>query len=101
MVKADRKTRMELRVTSEQKELFRRAALASGLNLTSYVIARMVNNAREDVARLQSITLTDRDRELVLSLLRNPPKPNKKMADLMSGRHAKSKSIGWNSDSRT
>ena len=92
---------MELRLSGELKRLFLRAASASGLNLSSYVIARLLPIAREDVAGERTIRLSARDRVLFLSLLRNPPGPNNKMVELMSGKHAESKGIRWSSASST
>jgi len=99
MVKTDKTERMELRLTKDQKNLFQEGAMASGLTITSYVIFNMTNIAKKDVERKNRLVLSDRDRELFLSLLRNPPKPNKKMVELMSGRYAESKGIRWSSDS--
>ncbi len=101
MVRTDKTERIELRLTREQKNLFHQGAAASGLTITSYVIANMTTIAQKDIERKNTLVLSGHDRELFLSLLRNPPKPNKKMVDLMSGRYAKSKGIRWTSDSTT
>jgi uncharacterized protein (DUF1778 family) len=56
-------SRIDLRVTQAQKELLEAAAHLRGISLSAYTIAER-----------EKLMLTERDRELFMSALENPPK---------------------------
>ena len=83
MVKSEKMDRIDLRVTRDQKEVLARAAVLSGLSMSSFLVAKGLNEAKKIVSKNESIVLTNRDRDLFYSLLKNPPKPNKNLVSLM------------------
>jgi uncharacterized protein (DUF1778 family) len=83
MAKTDKMDRIDLRVTRDQKEVLARAAVLSGLSMSSFLVAKGLNEAKKIVSKNESVVLTNRDRDLFYSLLKNPPKPNKNLVSLM------------------
>jgi uncharacterized protein (DUF1778 family) len=83
MVKTEKMDRIDLRVTRDQKEVLARAAVLSGLSMSSFLVAKALNEAKKIVSKNESIVLSNRDRDLFYSLLKNPPKPNKNLISLM------------------
>jgi uncharacterized protein (DUF1778 family) len=75
--------RIDLRVSSEQKELLERAASLQGLSLSAYLLSHGLKAAKAELETYQKLVLSDRDRELFLSLVTNPPKPNQSLKDAM------------------
>lgn len=70
---------MSLRIASEEKSLLMRAATLQHINLTEFVIRTVVSAAQEIIKQSEHIELTERDSLHVLSLLEEPPAPNKKL----------------------
>ena len=83
MVKTEKLDRIDLRVTRDQKEVLSRAAVLSGLSMSSFMVAKALDEAKKIVSKSESIVLSNRDRDLFYSLLKNPPKPNKNLVRLM------------------
>jgi uncharacterized protein (DUF1778 family) len=75
-----RSDRIELRTTPQEKALLARAAALEHLDLTSFVLRAAVPTAREVVARIEQVTLSERDTLRVLHLLEHPPRPSAKLA---------------------
>ncbi len=88
MVKTEKMDRIDLRVTREQKEVLARAAVLSGVSMSSFLVANALNEAKKIVSKNETIMLSNRDRDLFYSLLKNPPKPNKNLIRLMKN-HSK------------
>ncbi|MBW4495652.1 MAG: DUF1778 domain-containing protein [Oscillatoria princeps RMCB-10] len=76
-------SRIELRISPEQKELLEKAASLASLSLSSYMVYHCLEAAREDIKSHQSLILSDRDRDLFLSLMENPPEPNQALKSAM------------------
>jgi uncharacterized protein (DUF1778 family) len=74
-----RSDRIELRITPQEKALLARAAALEHLDLTSFVLRAAVPTAREVVARMEQVTLSERDTLQVLRLLEKPPRPSAKL----------------------
>jgi len=72
---AARDDRIELRATKEEKKLLVAAAAQERLDVTSFIMRRVLPAAREVVDRAERIILSKQDTERVLSLLENPPEP--------------------------
>ena len=68
-------SRIDLRVTPEQKDLLEQAASLAGLSLSAYMLSQCLKVARENIEDHQRLVLSDRDRSLFLSLIENPPEP--------------------------
>ena len=83
MVKAEKMDRIDLRITREQKELLARAAALSGVSMSSFLVNNVLDRAKRIVSESEAIVLSDRDRDLFYSLLKDPPKPNKNLIRLM------------------
>ena len=70
-----REDRIELRATREEKRILAAAAAYERLDVTSFIMRKVLPAAREVVDRAERIVLSDRDTVRVLELLENPPKP--------------------------
>jgi uncharacterized protein (DUF1778 family) len=68
--------RLNLRISPEEKELLEKAASIKGLSLNSYIISNCLEAARRDIETYHECVLSDKDRDLFLSLIENPPEPN-------------------------
>lgn len=66
-------SRIDLRVTSEQKALLERAASLKGVSLSAYTLLNLLPIAQRDINNQETLTLSNRDRNLFLSALDNPP----------------------------
>lgn len=67
---------LQLRVSAEQKDLIERAAALTGLSISSYMLSRTLPVAEQDVTQHERISLSQRDWELFLNAVENPPRPN-------------------------
>ncbi len=83
MVKTEKMDRIDIRVTREQKETLARAAVVSGVSMSSFLVANALPEARKMVSKNERISLSTRDRDMFHSILTNPPKPNKNLVRLM------------------
>lgn len=66
-------SRIDLRVTPEQKELLEKAASLRGISLSAYTLFHLLPVAQQEVEAHEKLILSDRDRDLFLSALENPP----------------------------
>lgn len=67
--------RIELRATREEKRLLASAAAHERLDVTSFIMSKVLPAAREIMDRAERIVLSERDTARVLKLLEHPPKP--------------------------
>lgn len=74
--------RIDLRANSNQKTLLERAAELSHLTLSSYILASFLKQAQIDLAENETLMLSNRDRDLVMAVLENPPEPNEALKGL-------------------
>ena len=81
-----RAARIELRTTTEEKQLLARAAAHERLDVTSFIMRSALPAAREVVEKADRIVLSARDSEMVLKLLENPPPPTKVLVDAIRRR---------------
>jgi uncharacterized protein (DUF1778 family) len=73
-------SRIEVRLTSEQKELFENAAqLAGHRSLSDFIVQTIQAKASEVVNQQAAITLSKRDAVMFVDLITNAPKPNAKL----------------------
>ena len=93
MSSANPTTRLEVRIAPELKATIERAAAALGLTLTDYSISRLVENARADLKQCESVVLSDRDRDLFLTLLSDDGQPNEAMKRA-AGRYLLNQKLG-------
>ena len=76
--------RIDLRVSIEQKELLEQAALLKGLSLSAYLLFRSLEAAQADIAETTRLVLSDRDRDLFLQLMLDPPQPSSALLTAMA-----------------
>lgn len=62
-----------LRVTQEQKELLERVASLKNLSLSAYTLFHLLPVAKQDIDTHERLVLSNRDRDLFLSIMENPP----------------------------
>ncbi len=66
-------SRIDLRVTSDQKTLLERAASLKGVSLSAYTLLNLIPIAQADIKEGENLTLSNRDRDVFLSALETPP----------------------------
>jgi uncharacterized protein (DUF1778 family) len=76
---APKNSRIDLRLTREQKALLEKAASLKGVSLSAYTLLHLLPQAQQDIEDRERLTLTNRDRDLFLSALENPAKLNGKL----------------------
>jgi len=69
-------SRFEARLTHHQKDLFERAAILQGRNMTDFVIQSAEAAAKQEVRQDALIRLTLKDTEILVKTLLDPPAPN-------------------------
>jgi uncharacterized protein (DUF1778 family) len=65
--------RIELRLRPEDKATLTRAATLKRLDLTGYILGKVLPEAEADIAEAERLRLSERDSLRVLDLLENPP----------------------------
>lgn len=76
MAVAVKDSRVDFRLSDVQKSLLERAAEIKHLSLSSYILSSSIKQAELDIAENEMLILSNRDRDLVMSALENPPEPN-------------------------
>ena len=76
MAVAVKDSRVDFRVSDIQKALLERAAEIKHLSLSSYILSSSIKQAELDIAENEMLILSNRDRDLVMSAVENPPEPN-------------------------
>lgn len=66
-------SRIDLRVTQEQKELLERAAALKGVSLSAYTLFYVLPAAKQEVDSHERLVLSNRDRDLFMSVMEDPP----------------------------
>lgn len=67
-------SRIDLRVTKEQKALIEKAASIKGVSLSAYTLLHLLPLAQQEIENQEKLTLSNRDRDLFLAALDNSPK---------------------------
>ena len=67
--------RIELRIPAEQKAVIVRAAALERLDVTGFILRKVLPEAQAVIARAERVVLSERDSMRVLDLLENPPGP--------------------------
>jgi uncharacterized protein (DUF1778 family) len=76
---SDTSSRIELRVPPEQKAVIARAAALEHMDVTGFILKRILPEAQAVVERAEHVALSERDSLMVLDLLENPPKPTERL----------------------
>ena len=74
-----KRSRLEARISAEEKALFKRAADLQGCSLTEFVVRSAQEAARKAVREHQMMSLTARDTEAFAKALLKPPAPSDKL----------------------
>lgn len=76
------KSRLDTRLSKEQKEFFEYAANIGGFKtLTEFVILSIQSNAEKIIEKHDKILASYKDKEIFFNELLNPSKPNKALKD--------------------
>ena len=79
MAFALRTERTEARLLPEQKKRIERAARLKGLSLSDFIVQHADEAAKKTIEEHTSWTLSDRDRDVFVQALLNPPRPSIRM----------------------
>lgn len=71
--------RIEIRIKPEEKTILARAAALEHVDLTGFILGKVLPEARAVIDRAERVKLSARDSLKVLSLLESPPKPNARL----------------------
>ena len=74
-----KESRLEARITGDQKTLFQKAAKLTGRSLTDFVVATVQETAIRTVREHETMTLSARDSEAFVTALLNPPAPGARL----------------------
>lgn len=81
-MKTAEKSRIDARLSKEQKEFFEYAASVGGFKtLTEFVIVSAQTNAEKIIEKHDKILASKKDKEIFFNELLNPSKPNKSLKD--------------------
>ncbi len=81
MALALRTERTEARLLPEQKKRIERAARLKGLSLSDFIVQHADEAARRTIEEHTTWTLGDRDRDVFVQALLNPPRPSLRMKE--------------------
>jgi uncharacterized protein (DUF1778 family) len=81
MALALRTERTEARLLPEQKKRIERAAHLKGLSLSDFIVQHADEAARKTIQEHNTWTLGDRDRDVFVQALLNPPRPSARMKE--------------------
>ena len=79
MATSTRKARLEVRVSTEQKNMCMRAAELQGTTLTEFVMRNLQEAAQRTIKEYERLELDAQERELFITSLLNPPAPNENL----------------------
>ena len=71
--------RIEFRLPAEEKAMLARAAALMNMDLTAFILGKMLPEARAVIENAERQALSERDSLRVLALLENPPAPNERL----------------------
>ena len=73
--------RLEVRVTSENKRLIKRAAEIEGRSITDFVVDALASAAIQVIQDHDTLRLADRDREVFVEAMLRPPTSNQRLRE--------------------
>ena len=79
MAIAETTERLEARITSDQKDLFKRAASLRGVTLTDFVVSSVHEAAVRTLEAVHVIEFGRRDQQAFVNALLNPEPPNERL----------------------
>jgi uncharacterized protein (DUF1778 family) len=79
-MKTNEKSRLDIRLAKEKKELFEHVARLGGFKtLTDLVIFSVEKEAKKIIEEHETMLASQRDRETFFDALMSPPEPNEKL----------------------
>ena len=91
MAVAIKNNRIDLRVDDESKAILDRAAGVSNLSLSAYILMVALKQAELDIKENETITLSNRERDMIMKMLDEPPEPTEALKKAMKWRLSQSK----------
>lgn len=89
--------RIELRVNSTDKEIFKKAQKLSGdKSFSSFIVRVVKQHAEEILAKNDRIIATERDREVFFEAIFGNSSPNKNLIEAAKRYQSKEPEIGYN-----
>jgi len=86
MAVAIKNNRIDLRVDDESKAILDRAAEVSNLSLSAYILQVVLKQAMLDIKENETIVLSNRDRDMIMKMLDEPPEPTEALKKAMEWR---------------
>jgi uncharacterized protein (DUF1778 family) len=80
---AQGEARLSFRIDPELKELIELAAMHTGQTVSSYAISTLVRDARRVIQDQHTTYVSERDWEILMDLMDNPPPPNEALIQAM------------------
>jgi uncharacterized protein (DUF1778 family) len=77
--RVSRDDRLGFRLDEQTKALIERAAQLERRKLTEFCVTALTDAARRVIAEHETLTLTERDREVFFEALVNPPEPSERL----------------------
>ncbi len=74
--------RINIRLSNDDKSLLELAAQLNKQSLSAYIYDIAMKQAELDIKKNEKIVLADKERDVLLKALDNPPLPNKALRDL-------------------
>ena len=74
-----RDARLGFRVDDRTKKIVERAAELERRSLTDFCLTALTEAAQRTIARHETLTFSERDRQIVFDALINPPKPHPRL----------------------
>ena len=75
--------RIDIRLADEDKKIIEMAAKYNRQSISSYIISVVIRQAEMDLLKNETITLSNKERDIFLSALENPPTPNEALINLL------------------
>ncbi len=72
-----------IRTAIQDKNILRKAAELNHVPLSSYIINAALRQAQTDLMQQETVVLSNKSRDLILSALDTPPAPNQALRNLM------------------
>lgn len=76
---SDKTERFNIRIAASQKAMIARAAALSDMDMTDFILDKVVPEAKAVIEAAESVQVSKRDFVRLLDLLENPPRPNDKL----------------------
>lgn len=82
MAIAVKEKRIEFRLPEDAKKTIEDAAKLSNISLSSYILTVVLKQAKLDLSQNELITLSNKERDLLMNSLSNTPEPNEALKEL-------------------